>query len=145
MGPKNVNLLVPELDVRDLERSLGFYVETIGFRVVYQRLEERFAFLEYHGAELMLEEAAGPGRRIRTAPLEPPFGRGINFQIACPDPLALERRLIARGVTPLLPLEERRYRRDAIDIHVRQFWVEDPDGYVLRFASEIGRFATAPA
>jgi catechol 2,3-dioxygenase-like lactoylglutathione lyase family enzyme len=134
-----MNLLVPELDVADLDRSLGFYVETIGFRILYQRPEDRFAFLDFHGAELMLEEAAGPGRRIRTAPLEPPFGRGVNFQIACPDASALEQRLIARGVAPLLPLEERRYRRDAIEICLRQIWVEDPDGYVLRFASEIGR------
>jgi catechol 2,3-dioxygenase-like lactoylglutathione lyase family enzyme len=132
-----VNLLVPELDVTDLDRSLAFYVDTLGFRILYQRPEERFVFLDFHGAELMLEEAAGPGRRIRTGRLERPFGRGVNFQIACADPLALEQRLSDRGVAPLLPLEERRYRRDATEIRLRQIWVEDPDGYVLRFACAI--------
>jgi hypothetical protein len=72
----NVNPLVPELDVADLDRSLAFYLDTLGFRRVYERPEERFAFLDFHGAELMLEEAEGSGRRIRTAPLEPPLGRG---------------------------------------------------------------------
>jgi hypothetical protein len=40
-------------------------------------------------------------------------------------------------VSPLSPLEERRYRRDAMESHLRQIWIADPDGYVLRFASQI--------
>ena len=49
-----------------------------------------FAFMQYlvpelerDGVELMIQEAAGPGRRFRTAPLELPYGRGVNLQIAC--------------------------------------------------------------
>ena len=38
-------------------------------------------FIDLAGIHLMLEEAAGPGRRFRTAPLEYPYGRGANFQI----------------------------------------------------------------
>ena len=53
----------------------------LGFTALYERPEERFVFLEREGVALMLEEAAGPGRRFRTAPLEYPYGRGINFQI----------------------------------------------------------------
>lgn len=74
--------LVPELDVSDLDASLAFYRDVLGFDVLYQRSEARFAYLQRDGAELMLEEAAGPGRRFRTAPLEPPFGRGGEL----PDP-----------------------------------------------------------
>ena len=55
--------LVPELDVSDLEEALAFYVGVLGFSIRYDRTEERFAYLERKGAELMLEEAAGPGRR----------------------------------------------------------------------------------
>ncbi len=64
--------LIPELDVSDLERSLKFYVDVVGFSVLYDRPEERFAFLDLDGARLMLEEAEGPGRRFQSAPLERP-------------------------------------------------------------------------
>lgn len=77
--------LIPELDVCDLDASLRFYVDLIGFELDYQRPEERFAMLSFEGARLMLQEATGPGRRFRTAPLERPFGRGVNFQIQCSD------------------------------------------------------------
>ena len=60
-----MNRLIPELDVSDLDRSLAFYVDVVGFRVLYDRPEERFAFLDLDGARLMLEEAAGPGRRFQ--------------------------------------------------------------------------------
>ena len=36
-------------------------------------------------AELMLQEAEGPGRRFRTAPLQHPYGRGMNMQIEVDD------------------------------------------------------------
>ena len=64
-------MLVPELDVVDLARSLRFYVGVLGFRVLFERPAERFAYLERDGAELMVQEAAGPGRRFRTAPAAP--------------------------------------------------------------------------
>lgn len=69
--------LIPELDVADLDRSLTFYVGVAGFRFCYGREEERFAYLDLDGVHLMLQEAAGPGRRFRTAPLEAPYGRGL--------------------------------------------------------------------
>ena len=59
--------LVPELDVADLDASRRFYVEMIGFRVLYERAAERSVYLDQDGAQIMLEEAAGPGRRFRTA------------------------------------------------------------------------------
>jgi len=61
--------LVPEFDVRDLDTSLRFYVGVIGFAVIVERASERFAYLGVDGAELMLQDASGRGRRFRTAPL----------------------------------------------------------------------------
>ncbi|MBV8670677.1 MAG: hypothetical protein JO098_02840 [Candidatus Eremiobacteraeota bacterium] len=54
----------------------------------------------------MLEEAEGPGRRFRTAPLEHPYGRGVNFMFKVADTAALEARVRAAGLIPCLPLEE---------------------------------------
>jgi catechol 2,3-dioxygenase-like lactoylglutathione lyase family enzyme len=134
-----MNRLIPELDVTDLDRSLTFYVALIGFRILYERPEERFVFLEREGAEIMLEEAAGSGRRLRTAPLERPLGRGVNFQIEVADVAALYARVLDGGFDPFIPMEERWYRRDDVELGNKQFAVADPDGYVLRFFSDLGQ------
>jgi catechol 2,3-dioxygenase-like lactoylglutathione lyase family enzyme len=130
--------LVPELDVSDLEEALAFYVGVLGFSIRYDRPEERFAYLERKGAELMLEEAAGPGRRFRTAPLERPFGRGVNLQIATPDVADLHARTLAAGAKLVVPLEDRWYRAGDRESGNRQFVVADPDGYLLRFFEDLG-------
>lgn len=132
--------LVPEIDVENLHASLHFYTAVLGFMVLYERPEDRFAFLDLDGAQLMLEEAAGPGRRFRTAPLEHPYGRGVNFQIEVVDAALLYDRVCSAGCTVVIPLEERWYR---LDEHSeggnRQFVVADPDGYLLRLTSDLGR------
>jgi len=131
--------LVPELDVADLEASLGFYVRTLGFKVRFRRPEDRFAYLEREGAELMLEEAVGPGRRFRTAPLNRPYGRGMNLQIACTNVERLCASVIASGAGEIvIPLETRWYRNGAAEFGNRQFVVADPDGYLLRFVQDLG-------
>ena len=130
--------LVPELDVADLEASLAFYVGVLGFTVRYSRPEEQFAYLDREGAELMLEAAAGPGRRFRTAPLEPPYGRGMNLQIACSDVTALYARVTTTDAEVVVPLETRWYRAGDLELGNRQFVIADPDGYLLRFFQDLG-------
>lgn len=131
--------LVPELYCSDFARSLGFYTDVLGFRVVYARPEERFAFLERQGAELMIEQTVEAERTFVAAPLEYPFGRGMNLQIAATDAEALYKAVVAAGARVFLPLEERWYRTgEAQEEGNRQFVVIDPDGYLLRFAQDLG-------
>jgi catechol 2,3-dioxygenase-like lactoylglutathione lyase family enzyme len=125
--------LVPELDVSDIGRAVDFYAMLCGFKIRYKRDEERFAYLERDGAEIMLQEATGPGRRFRTAPLERPFGRGVNLQIEVDDVAGLYRRMVAAGFDPIVPLERRPYRVESQEVANEQFVVADPDGYLLRF------------
>ena len=132
---------IPELDVLDLDRSLRFYVGAIGFGVAFKRPEERFAFVTLEGHDLMLEEAAGPGRRFRTAALEHPYGRGVNFMFEVADVEGLLRCAEAAGSMIVIPLEERWYRRDETEYGRRQFVVADPDGYLLRFTTALGQRA----
>jgi catechol 2,3-dioxygenase-like lactoylglutathione lyase family enzyme len=132
MRPK----LVPELDVADLDRALRFYTDVCGFRVDYERPEEGFAYLEREGAELMLQAADGPGRRFRTAPLEHPFGRGVNLQIEVSDAGGLHAAMLKTGVEPLVGLERRRYRVRGEEVATEQFVVADEDGYLLRFFTD---------
>lgn len=133
-----INPLVPELYVRDFDRSLAFYRERVGFGVLYMRPEERFAFLEREDAQLMIEQPVDPERRWETAELAPPFGRGINFQIRVGDVDALHATLHAAEVPFYMDMEEKWYRRDEELLGNRQFLVQDPDGYLLRFYQDLG-------
>lgn len=130
--------LVPELICSDLERSLRFYQELLGFRVLYARREERFVFLEREGAELMLEQPLRHDRLSPKAELVQPFGRGVNFQIEVSDIDHLHAMVSGAGLECFLSLEERWYRRDDSEIGVRQFAVQDPDGYLIRLSQSIG-------
>ena len=143
-------MLVPELDVTALATSLRFYTEVLEFRILFERSEERFAYLERDGVELMIQEAAGPGRRFRTAPLELPCGRGVNFQLRVDDVDAVHERAVAAGVDIVVPMEERWYRVDVAErggrwrdkgpteAGNRQFVLSDPDGYLWRPFRDLG-------
>lgn len=131
--------LVPELDVSDLDRSLSFYLGACSFSLSYERLEERFVYLVREGVELMLQAADGPGRRFRTAPLQAPFGRGVNLQIAVEHVDALYERIVAARYELVVPIEERSYHVKEATLISRQFVVADPDGYLLRFFEDLGQ------
>jgi catechol 2,3-dioxygenase-like lactoylglutathione lyase family enzyme len=130
--------LVPELICSNFADSLRFYTELLGFRVLYSRPEERFAYLERDGAELMLEQSIARNRLWPRAELTHPFGRGVNFQIEVTDADGLHAAIVAVGVAIFLPLEQRWYRRERDEIGVRQFAIQDPDGYLLRFSQVLG-------
>lgn len=125
-------VLVPELSVTNIGRSLAFYCDVLGFSVRYQRPAEGFAYLELGQAELMLDQL-GTGRDWVTGPLEPPLGRGLNLQIAVADLSPLLARLAAAGVDLFQPAETRSYGVGEQSITQHQFCVQDPDGYLLRF------------
>ncbi len=131
--------LTPELDVSNLDRSLAFYVAVIGFRVLFSRPEDRFAYLDLDGVHLMLEELGGSGRYFTTAPMAHPYGRGVNFQIEVADVDVLYASVLTSGSPVPIPIEERWYRANEIENGNRQFVVADPDGYLLRFFSDLGQ------
>jgi len=143
-------MLVPELDVTALATSVAFYVDVLEFRVLFERAGERFAYLERDGVELMIQEAAGPGRRFRTAPLEVPSGRGVNFQLRVDDVDAMHARAVDADVDIVVPIEERWYQVDVAEsggrwqvkgpaeAGNRQFVLADPDGYLWRPFRDLG-------
>ncbi len=129
--------LVPELLVRDLAASLRFWCGLCGFAVVYDRPEDGFACIERDGARLMLDRL-GSTRDWVAAPLEPPFGRGMNLEVAVPSLAPVLATLEAAAWPLFLPLEEKGYRVGGTMLRVRQFIVQDPDGYLLRFSERMG-------
>ena len=120
-------------------------MDALGFSVRFERPEERFAYLTRGPVHLMLEQADGPGRRFRIAPLEYPFGRGMNLQIQVPDVDNLHAQALRAGAIIYIPLEERWYRQGGEGAGNRQFVVRDPDGYRLRFFTGLGRRRVAPS
>ena len=133
-----------------LATSLRFYAEVLEFRILFERSAERFAYLERDGVELMIQEAVGPGRRFRTASLERPFGRGVNFQLRVEDVDGVHARAVEAGVEILVPIEERWYGVDVAErggrwqvegpteAGNRQFVLADPDGYLWRPFRDLG-------
>ncbi|HET7412553.1 MAG TPA: VOC family protein [Pararhizobium sp.] len=130
--------LVPELLVSNLSRSLEFWIGILGFRLVYERPEEGFAYLDLDGAQLMLEERNEHARQWVTASLEQPYGRGINFQVSVDDIERHASRLKANGREAYMPIEEKWYRAGDHEMGVRQILVRDPDGYLIRLSQRIG-------
>ena len=125
------NSLIPELTVDDIERTKDFYINKLGFRLEYERSEDRFAFLSLHGNQIMFEQENG---HWSVGVMEHPYGRGINFEMSVPDAGELYRRVLGQGITPFRELRESRYRSGDGYVVQREFLVQDPDGYLLRFA-----------
>jgi catechol 2,3-dioxygenase-like lactoylglutathione lyase family enzyme len=133
------NALVPELLCRDVAASLRFYCGALGFARLYGRTDPDFAYLEREGAQIMIE-ALAPDAWL-TGAMEQPYGRGINLQIETSglqpllDGLAGARHALYREP------EEAWYAGADRLYGQRQFLVQDPDGYLLRFCQDLGERA----
>ena len=131
-----MSALVPELLVSDIAVSRAFYLDVLGFSVMWERPEEKFLYLGREGAELMLEQPTG--RHFLAGKLEHPYGRGMNLQIQVSAVDALHNGVIRANAPIYLPMEEKWYRTGDHLSGNRQFIVADPDGYLLRFFEDLG-------
>lgn len=130
--------LVPELLVSDLDASLKFWCDLIGFEISFQRPEDKFAYLGLGDAEVMLEQQMPGARHWITGELAPPRGRGINFQIEVAS-IDVPLKRLAQSQWPLhTETEEKWYRSNDKLLGNRQFLVQDPDGYLLRLFESLG-------
>jgi lactoylglutathione lyase len=131
----NVKQAVPFFGVTNMEASLKFYVDGLGFKMknywIPDRASEhggaepdgriRWCWLELGTAAIMLQEF-WPGRRP-----EGTLGTGVNICFQCEDALALYREFKSRGI-------EMRNR----PFVGNRLWVvglTDPDGYRMEFSS----------
>lgn len=131
------NPLVPVLYCSSFIDSVRFYTDTLGFSIIYERPESKFCFLARDGAQLMLEEV-GADKQWHTADLQRPFGRGVNMQFMTTRVSELFEKLLGTGQDFFAPLEEKQYQRKEDIVLCRQFVVQDPDGYLLRFSEHLG-------
>src|SRR5262249_38753544 len=96
----------------------------------------RFAYLIRGRLQIMLCERNG---RWEPGEMHRPFGRGVNFQMMVDrlDPM-LDALLSASWPLYEEP-NEVWYRTGDTEGGQREFLVQDPDGYLLRFAESLGQ------
>ena len=129
--------LYPELIVKDLDCSSHFYVKIIGFNIEYSRPEERFQYLTFGSAHIMLLEDNQNQHSI-TGPMEYPRGQGVNFSIVATDVSEVAKSLKEYDYPLRIPIRDQWHRENKIEHGETQLWVMDPDGYLLRFIQKLG-------
>jgi catechol 2,3-dioxygenase-like lactoylglutathione lyase family enzyme len=128
--------IVTELHVADLDVSLAFWTDVIGFEIAYRRVEEKFVYLEHpEGQQIMFCQRHG---RFETGPMQYPLGQGAMFQIYLRDIGPILADLAAQKWPIYLgPREVWRETGDR-ESGQREVFVQDPDGYLLMLAQNIG-------
>ena len=119
----NVKQAVPFFMVTNLEASLRFYVDGLGFTMTNQWIDEgklRWCWLQLGGAALMLQEY-----RPTKIPANK-RGEGVSICFQCNDALAIYHEAISRGLQPKTP-----FVGNAMWVTI----LSDPDGYTLDFES----------
>lgn len=129
------NALIPELSVSDINKSLYFYLIILSFKLEYERKNDKFALISLKDSQIMIEEING---NWETGSLSYPFGRGINFQIAVDDIEKLYNKIKTNEYPIEMQIQENWYRLDTKLVGQKEFLIMDPDGYLLRFAQDLG-------
>jgi len=124
------NKLIPELSVRDINKSKIFYCNVLEFKVSYERIEDKFVFLSFEGSQIMLEQF---NNTWTVGELIYPSGRGINLQIETKNIQKIYASLNDNNIKTFkdLVISEYKVNNDLYKEH--EFLVQDPDGYLLRF------------
>ncbi|SGZ04032.1 Glyoxalase family protein [Moritella viscosa] len=130
------NPMVPELLVTDFDKSLAFYTQVLGFSIRIKRDKPDFVYLEQGPIQIMLEQINETA--WVTGELVAPLGRGINLQIELPDLAPLIGRLEQYQVSYYRELKETWYDIGSKISGEREFLIQDPDGYLLRFTQHLG-------
>jgi len=124
---ENVTAVVPFLNVSDMELSLRYYVEGLGFTMRNHWIDNgklRWCWLQNGGASLMLQEFWREGPH--TGRPDGKLGLGVSLAFQCQDALAIYREITSRGIEAAEPF---------VGNALWTFFLSDPDGYRIEFAS----------
>ena len=123
----HVKQVVPFFRVSDMDRSVRFYIDGLGFTIKHKWVVDkklRWCWLELGGAALMLQTYIKDGPHA-WAPAGK-LGEEVSLAFQCEDAVALYREYVSHG----LDLSEPEVGNS--------MWVTtllDPDGYRLEFES----------
>ena len=122
-----VQQLVPLLMVKNMDASLRFYVEGLGFSMAKKWTPEgriRWCWLELGTAALMLQEFVSDSHHASPIPAQ--VGAGVELNFICRDALAFYHAMRERGIATQRPF---------VGNHMWVTSLRDPDGYSLHFES----------
>ena len=127
----NVKQAVPFFGVTNMEASLRFYMDGLGFTMKYRWIPDRaedkpdgrirWCWLQLGEAAIMLQEFLPDHRPKET------LGTGTSLCFMCEDALALYREFKSRGIYMA--------KRPFVGNHLWVVSLTDPDGYQLAFES----------
>lgn len=123
------NSLIPELSVSNINVSKEFYKQ-LGFEIMYERIENKFCFIQLENNQIMLEEN---NDNWNVGKNEYPYGKGINISMSVIDVEKLYKELENKKIKFFLNLEIHEYKVDNKIFKDKEFLLQDPDGYLLRF------------
>lgn len=124
----NVKQAVPFLGVANMQRSLAYYVDGLGFAMKHKwevNGKVRWCWLALGGAALMLQEFLKEGHDSWVPAGKP--GEGMSLCFICEDAVAIYHEVRSRGIEASEPQVG------------NAMWVTgltDPDGYRLFFESQ---------
>ena len=125
----NVKQAVPFFWVSDVEKSVRYYTESLGFVMKNKWIHEgklRWCWLEIGEAAVMLQQFWREGEGHNANVPKERVGVGVSICFTCRDALEIYRELRAKGVDAQRPFVG------------NAMWVtsvKDPDGYHLFFES----------
>lgn len=123
------NSLIPELSVTNIEKSKEFYLN-LGFKIIYERKEDKFCFLYLEDNQIMIEEI---NNNWNVGEMKYPFGNGINISMTVSDIDSFYEKIISKKIVLFRKIKTSKYRVDDIIYEDKEFLLQDPDGYLLRF------------
>jgi lactoylglutathione lyase len=128
-SPKNINVkqAVPFFCVQDIDKSVRYYINGLGFQLVNQWIDNgklRWCWLQLGDAAIMLQEFWKEGQHSNSP--EGKLGQGVSICFICEDALAIYHEITSKGIQASEPFVG------------NKMWVTeltDPDGYKLFFES----------
>src|ERR1700754_4743857 len=123
----NIQFATPFFMVSDMEASLKFYVEGLGFTVVNTwtpRGKIEWCWLQREGGPLMLQEARVSENKPFLSGGKP--GAGVSIWFQCRDSILLYHEFAGKGINAREPF---------VGNGLWDVKVTDPDGYNLHFES----------
>ena len=124
--------MIPELSVFDIEQTKRFYND-LGFKIEYERPEEKFVFMSFQDSQFMFEQIHDNGWNI--GELIYPLGRGINFSIAVDDIEGLYKLVKTLNIEIYRELNRSIYQVNGTEETQTEFLIQDPNVFLLRFTN----------